>query len=531
VRRATAITITILLLAPVLLVRAQGTPPPSALTLIAREGRRAVPTIMQSGQELIGLDDVVALFQVTVAEDAPTGGVTVSYRGRTIVLSAEQSIASVNGRVVTLPAPVTRSGRRLMVPVEFLSRALGPIYDRRIDLRRASRLLIVGDLTVPRVVARIDAVGPPTRATIDVTPAAPVAVSSDVGRLIVRIEADALDLTLPAGGGLIEQIRAGDQPNTVALILGGAAGTPRTTSTTSDGAARLMIEVPAAAAPGGDTTAAPPPAPAPPTDTLAVGVRPRFSLVAIDPGHGGDDPGVKAGEGLEEKELTLDVARRLRQRLETRLGVRAVLTRDEDRSLTPDERAAVANNSKADLFLSLHANGALGPGVSGAEVYFLSLDDEGETVRRTATAGAVSLPVLGGGRRVVEVVPWNLAQAAHIDQSAKLAGTIEEELRKRVPMSPRAVQRAGMRVLTGANMPAALVEMAYLTNRDQAVGARTDDFRNAVADALFEAVSRFRAAALEPPAPTPTTTSKPASSKPTPSKPTPSRPTERKPTP
>src|SRR6185295_12643563 len=118
----------------------------------------------------------------------PTGGVTVSYRGRTIVLSAEQSIASVNGRVVTLPAPVTRAGRRLLVPVEFLSRALGPIYDRRIDLRRASRLLIVGDLTVPRVVARIDAVGPPTRATIDVTPAAPVTVSSDVGRTIVRID-------------------------------------------------------------------------------------------------------------------------------------------------------------------------------------------------------------------------------------------------------------------------------------------------------------------------------------------------------
>jgi N-acetylmuramoyl-L-alanine amidase len=239
----------------------------------------------------------------------------------------------------------------------------------------------------------------------------------------------------------------------------------------------------------------------PPTDTLAVAVRPRFSLVAIDPGHGGDDSGVKTGEGLQEKDLTLDVARRLRQRLETRLGVRAVLTRDEDRSLTLDERDAVANNSKADLFLSLHANAALGPGVSGAEVYFLSLDREGETVRRTATAGALSLPVLGGGRRLVEVVPWNLAQAAHIDRSATLAAVIEEELRRRVPMSPRALQRAGMRVLTGANMPAVLVEMAYLTNRDQAVGARSDDFRNAVADALYEAVARFRAAAIEKPAP------------------------------
>ena len=499
--RAVAFSIAILLLAPVLLVRAQGTPPPSPLTLIAREGRRTVPTVTQSGQELIALDDVASLFQVTVAEDAPTGGVTVTYRGRTIVLSAEQSIASVNGRVVTLPGPVTRSGRRLMVPVEFLPRALGPIYDRRIDLRRASRLLIVGDITVPRVVARIDVVGPPTRATIEVTPVAPVTVASEAGRVIVRIEVDALDLTLPPGGGLIEQIRAGDQPNTVAVVLSGSAGMPRTATVSNDNSARITIDVPAATAPGGDVSAAPPPPPPPPTDTLPVGTRARFAVIAIDPGHGGNDIGVRTGDGLEEKELTLDVARRVRQRLETRLGVRAILTRDDDRTLSLDERAAFANNNKADLFLSLHANGALGPGPAGAEIYFLKLDREGETVRRTANADAVSLPVLGGGRRVVEVVPWNLAQAAYTDKSEKLARVLEEELRRRVPMSPRAVQRAGMRVLTGANMPAALVEMAYLTNRDQASKARGEDFRNAVADAVYEAVARFRAAAIEKPTP------------------------------
>jgi len=460
-----------------------------------------VPTVIQSGQELIALDDVASLFQVTVAEDAPTGGVTVTYRGRTIVLSAEQSIASVNGRIVTLPGPITRAGRRLLVPVEFLSRALGPIYDRRIELRRASRLLIVGDMNVPRVVARVDAVGPPTRATIEVSPAAPVTVAADVGRVIVRIESDALDLALPAVGGLIDQIRVGDQPNTIALILSGSAGMPRTAAATADNVARITIEVPSAAPPPVDPSTAAP-APPPPTDSLSVGApRPRFALIAIDPGHGGADVGVKTSDGLEEKELTLDVARRVRQRLETRLGVRAILTRDDDRALTLDERAAFANNSKADLFLSLHANGALGPGVTGAEVYFLSLDREGETVRRTATADAVSLPVLGGGRRLVDVIPWNLAQAAYIDKSAKLAGMLEEELRRRVPMSARAVQRAGMRVLTGANMPAALVEMAYLTNRDQAGKARGDEFRNAVADAVYEAVARFRAAAIEKPTP------------------------------
>jgi N-acetylmuramoyl-L-alanine amidase len=453
---------------------------------------------MVSGQELIALDDVASLFQVTVAEDAPTGGVTVTYRGRTIVLSSNQPIASVNGRVVTLPAPVTRAGRRLLVPVEFLSRALAPIYDRRIDLRRASRLLIVGDAAVPRVVARVDAVGPPTRATIEVNPAAAATVTADVGRVIVRIEADALDLTLPSGAsGLIDQIRAGDQPNTVALILDGGAGPARTATATADGVTRVTIEVPGSAASPADPGVAPPAAPPVVSDGRPVTTRRHFALVAIDPGHGGDDVGVHTADGLQEKELTLDVARRIRQRLETRLGVRVILTRDDDRALTLDERAAFANNSKADLFLSLHANGALGPGIAGAEVYFLSLDQDGERVRRQTAKEALSLPALGGGRRLLEVVPWNLAQAAHIDKSASLAAMLEEELRRRVPMSPRPVQRAGMRVLTGANMPAALVEMAYLTNGEQASKAKSDDFRNGVADAVYEAVARFRTYADE----------------------------------
>ena len=122
----------------------------------------------------------------------------------------------------------------------------------------------------------------------------------------------------------------------------------------------------------------------------------------------------------------------------------------------------------------------------------LGLDREGESVRSLASAEAVSLPAVGGSRRLVEVVPWNLAQAAHVDTSVTLAGMLDEELRRHVPMSPRGLQRAGMRVLTGANMPAALVEMAYLTNPEQAASVRGDDFRNAMADALFEAVARFR---------------------------------------
>ena len=494
--RGTAAFTTTILVLVLALMQAQGTPPPTPLTLVSREGRRPIPTTVLSGQELVAIDDVATLFQVAVREDALAGGITVTYRGRSIVASADQPMASVDGRLVQLPSAIIRSGRRWLVPIDFLSRALAPIYDQRIELRRPSRLVIVGDVRVPRVTARFDSIGPPTRATIEVTPAAPVNVTTDAGRVILRIDADALDLALPGGGsGLIEQIRAGDQPNTVTVALAPAAGAARVSSATADTTARVIVEVPSATAAAEPPPAAPgiPPVAAAPPSEPALALTRGFQTVVIDPGHGGDDIGVRGAAGTEEKHLTLDVARRLRERLETRLGLRVVLTRDDDRAVAPDERASTANNSKADLFLSLHANAALSPKLSGAEVFHLQLDGEGEDARRDAASEAVRLPILGGGSRAIDIVRWDLAQAAHVDDSAILAGFLEGELRRAVPMSPRPVQQAAMRVLTGANMPAALVEMAFLTNPDDESRARGDEFRNSVAQALFDAIVRFRA--------------------------------------
>lgn len=492
---AFVIAILVLLLAP--MPQAQGTPPATPLLLVTREGRRPVPTTILSGQELIALDDVASLFRVSVSEDAQTGGVTITYMGRTIVASTDQPMASVSGRVVTLPAPAVRSGRRWLVPVEFLSRALAPIFDQRIDLRRTSRLLIVGDLRVPRVTARIDAPGPPTRATIEISPATPVTVTVEAGRVVARIEADALDLTLPsAGAGLVTQVRAGDQPNTLVVLLDGRAGPARAGTSEADNLSRVSIEVPALGAPADTAAPATPPPPAatePLPPPILLTARPALQTIVIDPGHGGDDIGVRGAGGADEKRITLEVARRLRTLIETRLGVRVILTRDDDRAVGLDERAAVANNSKADLFLSLHANSSPSAAVAGVEVFHLRLDREGEDVRRSAETQAVSLPVLGGASRTIDVIRWDLAQARHVEASAVFAAILEEDLRAHVAMGPRPLQEAPLRVLSGANMPAALVEMAYLTNKDQAGKARSEAYQAMLSQAMYDAVLRFRA--------------------------------------
>ena len=137
----------------------------ATLTILAKEGRRSLPLTISGDQELVFLDDLASSFQLTVREES-LGTFTVGYKGKTILLTPDQPLVSIAGRLVSLPTPPTRSGRRWLVPVEFINRALALVYDARLDLRKPSRLLIVGDLRVPRVIIRSEGADP-ARLTVD----------------------------------------------------------------------------------------------------------------------------------------------------------------------------------------------------------------------------------------------------------------------------------------------------------------------------------------------------------------------------
>ena len=128
-------------------------------------------------------------------EDA-LGALTITYKDKTIVLT-NQALASVAGRLVSLPAPAARAGRRWLVPVEFIDRALALIYDTTLEVRKASHLVIVGEFRVPRVTVRYDLVAPGGRLTIDATPRAAATVTEDNNRLLIKFDADALDIDNP----------------------------------------------------------------------------------------------------------------------------------------------------------------------------------------------------------------------------------------------------------------------------------------------------------------------------------------------
>ncbi|OFW31321.1 MAG: hypothetical protein A3H97_25200 [Acidobacteria bacterium RIFCSPLOWO2_02_FULL_65_29] len=460
-----------------------------ALTLVARDGRRSIPIAIVNNREYVALDDLAATFQLAVREES--GALTVSYRGRTIVLTPNQALASVAGRLISLPAPTARAGGRWVVPVEFISRALAPIHDSRLDLRAASRLLVVGDLRVPRLTMRYEPVGTGARLTVDATPQTASVVAQESGRMSIRFEADALDVVIPpvqAQGttAIVQAIRAAD-PATLAIELGPRFAGFRASTQTVDASTRLVVELLANAA---TETAAPPPAP-PPAGELPTFGGPTATIrtIVIDAGHGGEDEGTKGANGTMEKDVTLAVARRLRAVLENRLGARVVLTREDDRSVPLDERTAAANNNKADVFLSLHANGSIRPATSGASIYVAAFTDAD---RSAAALAPARVPIFGGGSRDIELVPWNLAQIRHVDRSTELARILEHELETRVPLGARPIEQAPFRVLESANMPAALIEMGYLTNDDQERQLAGAAFQVAFVQAVADAIVRFR---------------------------------------
>jgi N-acetylmuramoyl-L-alanine amidase len=466
---------------------------PAAYTVLSREGRRPLATRTFNGQEMFAVDDLARLFGLGLREETIGGGLTITIQNQSILLSPGQELVSVAGRLVSLPAPPVKEGRAWFVPVDFIARALAPVANARVELRKPSRLIVHGDIRAPRVAGRIESQGPAlARLTLDVAPATPHTVNHEGSRLVIRLEADALDASLPATTSpeLIQNVRV-EAPSTVVIDLGPRFASFKTSDLPGDrGAVRIQLDVSAQTTESSGAPAPGVPAEAPPLlDVSPIG---GLRSVVIDAGHGGADEGARSADGTAEKTVTMAVARRLKAALEARLGLRVILTRDGDDAVPLDRRAAVANNNKADLFISLHANASVRPAAAGAEVFYLSLDEYGDEALRASTTPRETLPLFSGGSRDIEVVRWQLAQARHIGESAALARTVESSLRARVTMSARSLQQAPFRVLVGANMPAVLVEIGFMTNAQQARQLASDQYQGEIVQALVDAIVQFR---------------------------------------
>jgi N-acetylmuramoyl-L-alanine amidase len=486
--------------------RGQSQPPPraAAFTVLLPSGRQVLTTTAINSQEFVALDDLVRIFQLTAKEDALAGGLTLTSGTGTLVLSTSQGLASLGGRVVSVAAAPVRQGRGWLVPIDTVGRAFPLLLQTPVSVRRESRLVLVGDVKVPRITARADAQGDRERVVIDIDPPTRHATTQDGTRLVVRFQAEALDVT-PAPvtpGPLLQSIHLDESGTAVVLDLGPAFASFQASDQPGErGATRLTIDLapgggppastpaqgpPAAggAAPGTPATVEPPLLFEPPTTALRT--------IVLDPGHGGDETGAKGPGGALEKDVALAVARQLKGLLESRLGVRVLLTRDGDQTVALDARAALANNNKADVFVSLHANASVRGSARGAEVFYLSAGEYNGEARQHAALEAELMPAYNGGERRVEMILWEMAQLQHLQDSAALASIVEQQLRARVPMTPAAIQQAPFIVLVGANMPAVLVEMGFVTNPDEEKLLTSPAHQALLAQAIFDSLVQFR---------------------------------------
>ena len=217
-------------------------------------------------------------------------------------------------------------------------------------------------------------------------------------------------------------------------------------------------------------------------------------VVVIDPGHGGEEEGARGPTGLLEKDVTLDIARRLKAQLETGYDVEILLTRDDDATVSLDDRTAIANHERADLFVSIHANASRRTRVRGAETYFLSYqatDDESRVVAAIEN-NAMGIDAGVQGQAGLEMVLWELAQSAFLKESSALAEMIQDNLNDALDIRNRGIKQAPFRVLMGATMPAVLVEVGIISNSEEEQKLRRPAFKEKLADVLYESIRAYR---------------------------------------
>ncbi len=223
--------------------------------------------------------------------------------------------------------------------------------------------------------------------------------------------------------------------------------------------------------------------------SLALGVR----RIVIDPGHGGKDYGAPGYyKGIHEKDITLQIAKRLAKKVEQRLKCEVIMTRSTDKYLTLEERTAIANTQNADLFVSIHTNAARNRRAYGIETFFLNLATDDEAVLVAARENATSAKNISD----LESILTGLMQNAKINESTRLAGFVQESLYTRMKanysyIKSKGVKQAPFYVLLGAQMPAILVETSFISNARECKRLMSAGYQDQLCEGIINGIEKY----------------------------------------
>ena len=222
---------------------------------------------------------------------------------------------------------------------------------------------------------------------------------------------------------------------------------------------------------------------------LALGVR----RIIIDPGHGGKDFGAPGYiKGVHEKDIVLSIAKRLAEKVQKKLNLEAVLTRDRDHYLTLEERTAIANTRNADLFVSIHTNASRDHRAFGLETYFLNLATNEEAIMVAARENATSTKNISDLQKIL----FDLMQNAKVNESSRLAGLVQQSLVRGMEKNytiirDKGVKQAPFYVLLGAQMPAILIETSFISNARECSRLMDPVYQDRMCDMIIEGLDRY----------------------------------------
>ncbi len=246
------------------------------------------------------------------------------------------------------------------------------------------------------------------------------------------------------------------------------------------------VNEPAAVAPEAPTPAAP--SNRPPSQ--------RLITIAIDPGHGGEDPGARGHRGTLEKNVTLAISRKLKKRIDNEPGMRAVLLRDADFFMSLGARVEKARRIRADLLVSVHADAFIKPSARGSSVFTLSERGATSAAARWLAKQENDADLIGGvNLRIkdsyLKQTLLDLSQTASINDSLKLAKAVLSEMSNINSLHKNYVEQAGFAVLKAPDIPSILVETAFISNPDEELKLRSPEHQGRMADAIFTGIKRY----------------------------------------
>ena len=282
----------------------------------------------------------------------------------------------------------------------------------------------------------------------------------------------------------------------VAMAPTPAPGPAPVTPPAAASAPRPAIPEPGATPPPLMTPAPPPPPPTklPPDEQKRID---RLVVIALDPGHGGEDPGAIGPSGLREKDVVLAVALKLRDRLNSVPGMRAMLTRDADFFVPLHERVRKARRVQADLFVSIHADAFMTPQARGASVFALSDSGATSAAARWIAQKENAADLVGGAAtpavkdaQVLRAM-LDMSTTAQIKDSLKIGREVLDRIGKVGHLHKRQVEQAGFAVLKAPDIPSILVETAFISNPDEEAKLRDDDYQAKLVEALFTGIRRY----------------------------------------